>query len=111
MIQAVKYPYKEVDKASLSLLWSIANREGHDRRDLGLRYACPPEAVHQLFGFSSNQKPDTVQKLTVHLTDQQPVVFEEGQEDEALQRAVHKHTALTAWFELNRSEDCRWNSI
>ncbi|RCN43056.1 hypothetical protein ANCCAN_10937 [Ancylostoma caninum] len=102
-----KYVYKGVDKASLALLRSgITDRDGRVideiKLHLDLRYVCPPEAAHGIFGFSSKEKSDAVERLTVHLPDEQPVVFEAGQEEQALQRAADKHTALTAWFELNK---------
>ena len=39
-------------------------------------------------------------KLACHLPNEQSVVFQEGEEEAALERGS-KHTTLTAWFALN----------
>ena len=54
--------------------------------------------------FQSN----TIIRLAVHLPLQQPVYFQRGEEEEALDRATFQDTHLTAWFQLNQdSEEAR----
>ena len=43
--------------------------------------------------------------LAVHLPDGQPVIFEEGREEEALRRAGARNTTLTAWFSPNAQSE------
>ncbi|KAF8791239.1 hypothetical protein HNY73_006135 [Argiope bruennichi] len=50
------------------------------------------------------RKSRTVVRLAVHLPDQQTVVYEDGQEEQAVARAATKQTTLTAWFELNKND-------
>ena len=47
----------------------------------------------------------TIIRLPVHLPNQQPVYFQQGHEEEALERSSHGDTQLTAWFKLNVSDE------
>ena len=67
------------------------------------RYLCAPEACASLFRFEPNRKSHTVQRLPVHLPDQQRTVFEEHQAQEAVD-AGPRHTELLAYFDLNRGD-------
>ena len=67
------------------------------------RYLCAPEACASLFRFEPNRKSHTVQRLPVHLDNQQRTVFEESQAQAAVD-AGPKHTELLAYFDLNKGD-------
>ncbi|GBN85324.1 hypothetical protein AVEN_175849-1 [Araneus ventricosus] len=41
-------------------------------------------------------------RLAVHLPQQQPIVYQYGQEAQSIERAALRKTKLTSWFELNK---------
>ncbi|GBM34194.1 hypothetical protein AVEN_30128-1, partial [Araneus ventricosus] len=43
-------------------------------------------------------------RVAVHLPQQQPNVYQDGQEAEAIERAALRRTTLTSWFELNKDD-------
>ena len=59
----------------------------------------PCEATWHLMAFPIDERYPPVQALRVHLEDQQQVVFDEGTEEEALEK--QRDTELTAFFQLN----------
>ena len=63
----------------------------HDLRSVG-----SSEAAWHLLGFPITDRYPPVQALRVHLEDEQQVVFDEGTEDEALDK--QRNTELTAFF-------------
>ena len=81
--------------------------EGQDgQRDeiqeyVDLRSVGSSEAVWHLFGFNITERYPPVQALRIHLKDEQQVVFDDGTEDEALEK--QRNTELTAFFEFNMS--------
>jgi hypothetical protein len=101
-IKAVKYLYKYTYK-------------GHDRAQVELgvdeiadyvdaRYVGPCEACWRLFEFPMAGKSHNIERLDLHLETGFNVVFEPGNEKDALAEAKAKHTTLTAWFELNKQD-------
>ena len=68
------------------------------------RYLCAPEACSTLFGFETNRKSHRVQRLPIHLNDQQNTVFEEGFVQQAVDRGA-RSTELLAFFDLNNGVD------
>ena len=69
------------------------------------RYVSAPEAFWRLSEYNMHEQSHTVIRLPVHLLDQQPVYFQEGNEKEALERSTHGDTQLTAWFKLNQENE------
>ncbi|GBM41296.1 hypothetical protein AVEN_202888-1 [Araneus ventricosus] len=53
--------------------------------------------------FNLSHKSHTVVRLAVHLPQQQPIVYQDGQEAQAVERAALRKTTLTSWFELNKN--------
>ncbi|ETN80335.1 hypothetical protein NECAME_09273 [Necator americanus] len=97
------YIYKRSDRARISIE-SGSDGEGNDvvyeiKEHLNTRYVCPPQALHRIFGFSMQEKSDTVYRLAVHL--HQAIHFIAGQDRQFLDRAQNRFTTLTAYFELN----------
>ncbi|GBM67836.1 hypothetical protein AVEN_146985-1 [Araneus ventricosus] len=68
------------------------------------RYVSAPEAMWRLREFSLSEKSHAVKRLTVHLPNQQQVVFQSGQEVANAPRASMKHTTSTAWLLLNQHD-------
>ncbi|GBO08319.1 hypothetical protein AVEN_177550-1 [Araneus ventricosus] len=54
--------------------------------------------------FNLSHKSHTVVRLAVHLPQQQPIVYQDGQEAQAIERAALRKTTLTSWFELNKND-------
>ena len=52
-----------------------------------------------------HEQSHTIIRLSVHLPEQQPVYFQEGHEQAALDRAALQSTHLTAWFKLNQQSE------
>ncbi|GBN49696.1 hypothetical protein AVEN_266073-1 [Araneus ventricosus] len=48
-------------------------------------------------------------RLAVHLPQQQPIVYQDGQEAQAIERAALRKTTLTSWFELNKNDPSAHN--
>ncbi|GBM99691.1 hypothetical protein AVEN_104053-1 [Araneus ventricosus] len=66
------------------------------------RYVSAPAAMWRLNEFNLSEKSHTVVRLAVHLPDQKAIVYQDGQEEEAVARAATRQTTLTAWFELKK---------
>ena len=98
-IKAVKYLYKYVHK-------------GHDegalcfekydeiKRYVDGRYVCATEAYWRIIALPLHDSSHSVQRLAVHLPNQQPVFFEDGEEEAAIENI--RDTKLTAFFEINK---------
>ncbi|GBN68963.1 hypothetical protein AVEN_47223-1 [Araneus ventricosus] len=54
-------------------------------------------------------KSHTVVRLAVHLPQQQPIVYQDSQEAQAIERAALRKTTLTSWFELNKNDPSAHN--
>ncbi|GBN05182.1 hypothetical protein AVEN_122470-1, partial [Araneus ventricosus] len=48
-------------------------------------------------------------RLAVHLPQQQPIVYQDGQDAQAIERAALRKTTLTSWFELNKNDPSAHN--
>ena len=94
-----KYATKGNDRAMVSteVQDEVRNEivEYQDLRSVG-----SSEATWHLMNFPITDMKPAVKALRVHLKDQQQVVFDEGQETEALE--VQRETELTAFFNFNR---------
>ena len=106
-IRSVKYLYKYVYKGHDSANVEINEQLEHDeiKTFLNARYVSAPEALWRLFEFPMQEKSHAVKRLAVHLPNLQRVYFVEGQEDQAVNRALQKDTHLTAWFNLNQQDE------
>jgi hypothetical protein len=100
--KAAKYLYKYITKGSDRAM--VATEiEGQPRDEIAdyedLRSVGSSEAAWHLLAFSITERYPPVQALRIHTEDQQQVVFDEGTEEEALER--QRETELTAFFQLN----------
>ncbi|KAF8772965.1 hypothetical protein HNY73_015670 [Argiope bruennichi] len=107
-IRSVKYLYKYVHKGydAATIRCEKENTLDHDEilSFLGGKYVSAAEAMWRLNEFSLSEKYHAVVRSAVHLPGQQTVVYEDGQEEQAVARAAVKHTTLTAWFELIKND-------
>ncbi|GBM64363.1 hypothetical protein AVEN_11016-1 [Araneus ventricosus] len=104
-----KYVYKGHDAASVKI-----QKEGALDHDEILsfvegRYVSAPEAMWRLNEFNLSHKSHTVVSVAVHLPQQQPIVYQDDQEAQAIERAALRKTTLTSWFELNKSDPSAHN--
>ncbi|GBN38213.1 hypothetical protein AVEN_76074-1 [Araneus ventricosus] len=111
----VKYLYKYVYKGhdAASIRFQNENTLGHDEilSFLDGRYVSAPEAMWRLNEFNLSEKFRTVVQLAFHLPDQQTIVYQDGQEEEAVARASTRQTTLTSWFELNKNDQDSHNYL
>ncbi|GBM54780.1 hypothetical protein AVEN_202284-1 [Araneus ventricosus] len=114
-IKSVNYLYKYVYKGhdAASIRFENENTLDHDEilYFLDGRYVSVPEAMWRLNEFNLSEKFYTVVRLAVHLPDQQAIVYQDGQEEEAVARAATRQTTLTAWFELNKNDQDSHNYL
>jgi hypothetical protein len=68
---------------------------------LDTRYVSAPEACWRIFKYPLFFRSHAVQRLAVHLPQEQPIYFQPGLVDRAVLNAESKLTTLTAWFKLN----------
>ncbi|KAJ1685676.1 hypothetical protein LUZ63_017066 [Rhynchospora breviuscula] len=69
---------------------------------LDCRYIAPPEAIWRIFQYHIHYSNPTVERLPVHLPNENSVVFSDYQSlDELVSNEYSAKTKLTAWFELN----------
>ena len=104
-----KYVYKGYDCTNLQVT-TLNSKNQKEKVDecsqfLDLRYVSAPEAIWRIFEFPMHQQSHTIQRLAVHLKDQQTVYFEHEKEKEAIIKAQNSDTTLTAWFKLNAEDE------
>ncbi|CAF1287411.1 unnamed protein product [Rotaria sordida] len=112
-----KYIFKEHDCTNIKLQRPVqegaAAAQGtlewdEIKEHLDARYVSAPVAAWRLFEFPLHDKSHAIIRLAIHLLNQQPIYFTEGNERQALERAAMKDTTLTAWFKLNsKNPDAR----
>ncbi len=102
-----KYLYKYVTKGSDRAMVATSDSERNGPEDEIKRYedlrsvgSC--EASHRLFDFPIAYSAPPVQRLPVHLENEQTVYFADGQEEQVIEN-VHA-TELTAFFSFNQEQ-------
>ncbi|GBM25207.1 hypothetical protein AVEN_184619-1 [Araneus ventricosus] len=112
-VKSVKYLYKYVYKGHDAASVKIQKEGGLDHDEILSfvegRYVSAPEAMWRLNEFNLSHKSHTVVRLAVHLSQQQPIVYQDGQEAQAIERAALRKTTLTSWFELNKNDPSAHN--
>ncbi|XP_057305384.1 uncharacterized protein LOC130642312 [Hydractinia symbiolongicarpus] len=98
--KSVKYLYKYIYKVHDYAKIKINERIGHDevKTFLDSRYVSALEAISRLFEFNMHQQSHFVHRLPVYLPNNQIVYLQQGQAEEALDRAAGQATKLTDWF-------------
>ena len=107
--KAAKYLYKYVTKGPDRAMVSaeVEGEEQYDNRNEVHdyeNYRClgSMEAAYRLFAFHIAANKPPVQKLRIHLEDEQDIYFIPGEEERAMQTG--RQTELTAFFQLNEHE-------
>ena len=105
-----KYIHKGYDKATVTIKEVTASsttaeeqqeqKVNEEEQYVNARYISSAEAYHRTSEFSVHGESHTVVRLLIHLPNEQPLLFEPGEEQEALQRSESKKTQLQAFFEL-----------
>ncbi|GBL73409.1 hypothetical protein AVEN_159420-1 [Araneus ventricosus] len=112
-VKSVKYLYKYVYKGHDAASVKIQKEGALDHDEILSfvegRYVSAPEAMWRLNEFNLSHKSHTVVRLAVHLPQQQPIVYQDGQEAQAIERAALRKTTLTSWFELNKNDPSAHN--
>ncbi|XP_065314115.1 uncharacterized protein LOC135923348 [Gordionus sp. m RMFG-2023] len=108
-IKSVKYIFKYIYKGYNCTNVDInvaSNINIHDeiKSHLNARYVSACESMWRLLENNMHDRSHAVIRLGIHLPLQQPVYFTAGHERDALLRSENKHTTLTAWFELNKTD-------
>ena len=92
-----KYIYKGHDRG-------IVRMEDEIETFIDCRYLCPQEATWRLFKFEMSHRSHVINRMNIHLPNEQEMFFIEGEEEAAVQRGQVQMTRLTAWFELNQRD-------
>ncbi|GBN58746.1 hypothetical protein AVEN_17016-1 [Araneus ventricosus] len=112
-VKSVKYLYKYVYKGHDAASVKIQKEGALDHDEILSfiegRYVSAPEATWRLNEFNLSHKSHTVVRLAVHLPQQQLIVYQDGQEAQAIERAALRKTTLTSWFELNKNDPSAHN--
>ena len=100
--KAAKYLFKYVTKGSDRAMVNT-KFDGQPRDEIeeykDMRSVGSSEAVWHLLNFPISDRYPGVTALRVHLKDQQQIVFDLKQEEEAIEKG--RTTELTAWFDFN----------
>lgn len=73
-----------------------------DTSYLNAQYVSAPEKMWRLLEFKMHKHSHAVIRLPAHLLNRQQIIFEEGNEEEAIAAVISKKTKLEAWvFKLN----------
>ncbi|KAL7131766.1 hypothetical protein ABFS83_12G026400 [Erythranthe nasuta] len=111
--KSIKYLFKYVNKGHdrvTAAFYETRNTDGgaeiHD--EIKMYYDCiylsACEAMWRLFNFDIHYRDPSVIRLSFHLPDHQPIVFNENQSlQTVLDRPSAKQTMFMAWFEANKN--------
>ncbi|KAI7963142.1 hypothetical protein MJO28_001236 [Puccinia striiformis f. sp. tritici] len=101
-----KYICKGIDRSSLRMT------EGDEtRKFINGRYISPSEAVYRLLHFPTHERYPAIQRLSIHLPDEQMVYFTD---EDGLRRQMETgsadRTTLTEFFRLNKLNAIGWGT-
>ncbi|XP_020968552.1 uncharacterized protein LOC107620094 isoform X1 [Arachis ipaensis] len=107
----IKYLFKYVNKGSDRVTASFYRNSTSDNSSTNVdevkmfydcRYISPCEAAWRIFSYDIHYRNLSVERLSFHLPDQQPVVFTDNESlVEALAKATIKESMFLAWFAAN----------
>ena len=113
-IEAVKYIYKYIGKATVHL----STRDDNEDETIqiendeilqyqNLRYVGPVEACSRIFEYSICYRYPAVMKLDLHLENQHQVLFDPKQNKQDLQEKLNKskRSKLTKFFKTKREDE------
>ena len=111
-IMAIKYVYKYIYKGHSKVMYGFSKTNVFQQNEIkryfdGL-YIGASEAVWKILGLGMHDRKPAVEKLPVHLPEEQQVYFEQQDAGNAekMQEILQKanRTKLTAWMENNKKE-------
>ena len=96
-----KYIYKGHDSAQIVIKGKNNENEKVDeiKQFMDCRYIGPSEACHRIFGFSLHDCEPPVTRLQIHLENEQPVLYEQGNEMAITESEEEPGSQLLAYFE------------
>lgn len=104
-VKSIKYIYKYIYKGHDRTTMGFGKAQDEVALYLNARYISSCESVWRLMQFPMHQEKPNVIALQIHLPDHQLITFNPNlPAQEILQHANSKHTTLTAWFELNKTD-------
>ena len=98
-IRSVKYLYKYIYKGYDRTYMTIRKDDDEIKSYLDARYVSASEACWRLFKFSLQERSHKVERLPVHLPNQQTIIFEEGAHIPNIV-ANSTNTKLTRYFDI-----------
>ena len=103
-VGGLKYLFKYITKGCDRVM--VETKSGMAENEIltymNARYTSTTEAFWRIFGFNMSDQYPSVQRLAIHLPNEQQVYFEEGENPaEAAERC--SKTTLTEYFTLNRN--------
>lgn len=104
-VSSVKYLYKYTFKGSDHSVFKVTGPKDEIENFLVGRYVGASEAFWRIFKFEVLNKYPAVRKLALHLPSEQPVFFNTGDDAINILASGPPTTTLTAFFELNRTDD------
>jgi hypothetical protein len=107
-----KYTHKGPDKANIKLFVEKETPDEKKEKDeikehVSCRYVSPCEAIWRIQENRMHRKSHTVQRLSIHLPDQQSVCFADNATREEIEEAMKNDSHLVAWFKLNKQSEER----
>ena len=104
-VQAIKYIHKYIYKGSDRATIQVDIEKDEFAQYLQERYIGPTEAMWQIFEFSIYEEFPLVKQLAIHLSEEQPVYFEEDVVAKKLQEKMDSaRSTLMAFFEYNNTK-------
>ena len=110
-VTAVKYLYKYIYKGHDRVVAELSSTQANEgnrvrtvdevKKFVDAIFVSPPEACWRIFHYPLHDRSPSIQRLTLHLPDQQAVVYRDGGAAAALENV--KGTTLTAWFKSNEA--------
>lgn len=114
-----KYIYKGMAKAMLAAYRAGKDLPGHEndarcidevKMFLESIYVGPAEAAAKLLGLNVHGSYPPVKRMSLHLEDNQPIEYLEGNEEDAVETSDRKGTMLLAYFEAVARENALFES-
>ncbi|XP_025692828.1 uncharacterized protein [Arachis hypogaea] len=111
--RSIKYLFKYVNKGSdrVTACFSTKSLDGKASLEVDevkmfydSRYISPCEAAWRIFCYDIHYRNPSVERLSFHLPDQQPVVFTDNESlVEAVAKATVKESMFLGWFAANKT--------
>ncbi|OMO62337.1 hypothetical protein COLO4_33117 [Corchorus olitorius] len=108
--RAIKYLFKYINKGPYQAS-AILETTNHNPRDeikqfLDCRYLTPHEACWRIFEFEIHHREPAVQRLPIHLPEQQNIYFHDSDRlDDVIDKMHNQKTMFTEWMETNKMDE------